>query len=120
MPAFTYLNDSDYTKPLDDSEMQELLTELRDRTKTDWRIGECHYTIPRLFRKPVVRKYYQLYAHSCCSEFQVINPVREKEQDCFSVPSRSQIANYILGYLAGLDFKHRPTTGESKTDKEKK
>ena len=111
MPAFTYLNDHDYTEPLSDSDMQELLTELRERTENDWRIGEYTYEARRLFRKPITLKYYQLYVHTNCCEFQVINPVRDIGADVFEIPTRSQIMNYMLGYLAGMDFKPRPIDG---------
>ena len=121
MPCCTYLTEQQYTAPLADKEMQELLTELRETTKEDWRIGEHRVQFPRLFRKPIVKVYYELYVDVCKGiEFQVINPCREVGQDAFALPSRSQIMNYILGYLAGISYtkrKNTPITGDKESMK---
>lgn len=98
MPMCTYLGEGQHTEPTTDDELNELLSDVREATGKDWRIGEQIMREARLLREPIYIKRYTLYNHVGSGEFQLLN-----------IPQgRDHVACYLYGVLGGIsDAKKR-------------
>lgn len=99
MPICTYLSATQYRNDISDSHLQELLNDVRDATKNDWRIGVVVDSTTGFFRKKHVR-YYSLYNHVNGGEFQIINFYIPDCESCSTVVSAEVIAAYLLGVMS--------------------
>lgn len=103
MPCCTYLSDDQHTSPTTDTELNELLAEVREATGEDWRIAERFVEQRRWFRKPLTVKLYTLYAHTSSIEFQCINFYRpDREDDWLPSIQIMNDAGYVAAYLYGI------------------
>jgi len=101
MVMCTYLNDSDYTAPTSNAELNSMLEELKQKTGDDWRLEEEVYEVKRLFRKPKKVALYTLYYHIHSIEFQIINFYRLESETSINVSvSADVMAAFLLGMLA--------------------
>ncbi len=115
MPLTTYLSPHQelaYSVVTDDTELNDLLQELRRDSGENWLIGVgTAWKKPTLKnillgQKPASFRIYTLYA-DLHGEYQMINLV-PSDHGSFSYPgcfTRDQVANYIIGYLAGMPSK---------------
>lgn len=119
MACCTFLSDNECTAMTTDAELNRLLTEVRAATGEDWRIREIVCTTPRWFRRPLVTKYYELFAHLIDVEFQSINfyrPDREREGRDFPsinlLNGAEHVASFLYGMQAGIQSAQRPERAE--------
>lgn len=109
MPVTTFLavqnEERLYPYNLSDSELADLLRELRSRTCEDWLIREQIIERRPWFRKPQKITYFQLYKGLDTGEYQQIL-FRHDEPFMFGVHTgvgAGYITAYILGMLTILD-----------------
>jgi len=94
MPVVTYLTENECTKSTSDEELNNLLSEIREKTKKDWRINERVFTTYFFFKKSKVEKFFTLYNNTFSCEFQIIN---------LGHHGLDTVKAYLLGYLGGLE-----------------
>lgn len=104
MPICTYLDERQHTAPTTDSELNNLLADVRTATGRDWRVGERIIERRRWFRKPLVAKRYTIYLNTNGPEFQIVNLYRpDLDELSFGIVNEaSHVAAYFYGLLAGL------------------
>ena len=103
MPVCTWLDSDEYTQPTSNKDLNDLLKEVRERTGDDWRISERVVHERRFLRKPRMHRRYELYVQTVGSEFQIINLARDHEWSINTVNTAELVANYLLGFLGGMD-----------------
>ena len=113
MPACMYVSDHElkaWSTVEEDEECNDLLQQLRKSTGENWliQVRQPQTSTKWWSRKePPLVKTYTLYFHLWALEVQVINLCTEYDTgSVFSSSSRSDVMNYMMGYINGLLFKN--------------
>lgn len=103
MPCCTFLGNKEFTKNVQNEHLMGLLSEVREKTKKDWRLEEREFSSPvRFWQKKKTVKLYMLYVHVYNSEFQIINFYKETGDSLPGYMSADCISAYLYGILVGL------------------
>jgi hypothetical protein len=115
MGMYTYLSKSEIelAQTVSNKDINDLLQEVNKRFGLRYLVREFPHTEKRLFKKPVLHKYYSLYAlHShikdlsavkSVEEVQCVNFCQDHEWSINSTVKASYIITYLLGILCGAD-----------------
>jgi hypothetical protein len=106
MPATTWLGEHDFRKPTSNTELNNLLMEVRSKTGRDWRVAEHKFEVYRgwrFWRKPEPKLLYEVYVETVKPEFQVINFYRDWDWSINHHNNVELVVAYLMGILTGLD-----------------
>lgn len=121
MPLCTYFDDHvvQHWDEYIDTELLELLLEIRDKGKTKIYVEKkaWRHTKGFWFWKKVWFTYsYSVYTWIQLHEYQVINLAVEKQTDGIQTSfSRSDIHNFLLGWVNGMDVFFHPKLKRKKS-----
>jgi hypothetical protein len=113
MPACTWLGEHDFRKPTSNTELNNLLMEVRSKTGRDWRVAEHKFEVYRgwrFWRKPEPKLLYEVYVGTVETEFQIINFYRDWDWSINHHNNVELVVAYLMGILTGLEEKERDIT----------
>ena len=97
----TSLHSGELNIPLRNKDLQALLDDVREVTKTDWQVTEKTHTVKRWLRKPVTMTNYSLYCPvKGCMPWQMVNMYKRDGGMSLLFPEEV-LAAYLMGLLDG-------------------
>jgi hypothetical protein len=97
----TLLHDYELNVPLKNPQLQKLLEEVRELTKTGWQVTSITITKKRWFQKPTTKTLYSIFCPiGGCMPWQMINMYGEDGRMCLRF-SEQVLAAYLMGLYNG-------------------
>jgi len=99
----TTLSDCELNIPLENSQLQQLLEEVREKSGRNWQVTKRSFFRRRVFRKPIESTFYSVYLEvGGCMPYQLLN-FYKGEGRYGTFISESELACYLMGMVDGLD-----------------
>jgi hypothetical protein len=100
----TFLHDSELNVPTSNEELNKILKTVRDETKEDWQVIERSYVQRKIFKKPVVVKYFELYKWiGGFGPWQLINFYRANSETSINTENSADVVvSFLMGIRSGF------------------